>query len=63
MTFRSILDPKFQYRNAASTDVARTFERVKREQRQAQASRAPQDPGCKVIGSIGRSRGRIQSSA
>jgi hypothetical protein len=52
MTFRSILDPKFQYRNSASTDLAKTFERLRREQRQAQAGQAAQ-ANAKVIGSIG----------
>jgi hypothetical protein len=33
MSFKSILDPQFKYRNAASTDVRKTFERIRREQR------------------------------
>jgi hypothetical protein len=33
MGFKSILDPDFKYRNAASTDVRKTFERIRREQR------------------------------
>lgn len=33
MKFKSILDPEFKYRNAASTDVRKTFERIRREQR------------------------------
>jgi hypothetical protein len=33
MSFKSILDPEFKYRNAASTDVRKTFERIRREQR------------------------------
>jgi hypothetical protein len=32
MSFKSILDPEFKYRNAASTDVRKTFERIRREQ-------------------------------
>ena len=32
MSFKSILDPQFKYRNAASTDVRKTFERIRREQ-------------------------------
>jgi hypothetical protein len=30
--FKSLLDPNFRYRNAASTDVRKTFERVRQEQ-------------------------------
>ena len=33
MTFKSLLDPDFQYRSAANTDVRETFERVRREER------------------------------
>lgn len=33
MGFKSILDPSFRYRDAASTDVRKTFERIKRQQR------------------------------
>jgi len=32
MPGKSLLDPTFKYRNAASTDVRLTFERVRREQ-------------------------------
>ena len=31
--FKSLLDPDFKYRNSASTDIRKTFERVRREQR------------------------------
>ncbi len=31
MAFRSLLDPDFKYRSAATTDVRETFERVRRE--------------------------------
>jgi hypothetical protein len=37
MRSKSLLDPKFKYRSAANTDVRKTFERVKREQRKAQS--------------------------
>ena len=33
MAFKSLLDPDFQYRSAANTDVRETFERIRREQR------------------------------
>lgn len=39
MGFKSILDPEFKYRNAASTDVRKTFERIRREQRLEQERR------------------------
>jgi len=39
MSFKSILDPEFKYRNAASTDVRKTFERIRREQRQEEERR------------------------
>ena len=34
MAFKSLLDPSFTYRNAASTDVRLTFDRIRREQRE-----------------------------
>jgi hypothetical protein len=34
MAFKSLLDPSFTYRNAASTDVRLTFERIRRELRE-----------------------------
>jgi hypothetical protein len=42
MAFKSLLDPSFNYRNSASTDVRLTFERIRREQREKrrQAERA-----------------------
>ena len=39
MKFKSILDPEFKYRNAASTDVRKTFERIRKEQRLEQERR------------------------
>ena len=39
MSFKSILDPEFKYRNAASTDVRKTFERIRKEQRLEQDRR------------------------
>ena len=39
MSFKSILDPEFKYRNAASTDVRKTFERIRRERRLEQERR------------------------
>jgi hypothetical protein len=40
MAFKSLLDPSFTYRNAASTDVRLTFDRIRREQRQHLRQRA-----------------------
>jgi len=39
MAFKSLLDPDFQYRSAANTDVRETFERIRREQRLKQEQR------------------------
>jgi hypothetical protein len=54
MSFKSILDPQFKYRNAASTDVRKTFERIRREQRLEQERRhsAADYGGAKVIARI-----------
>ena len=58
MAFRSILDKDFKYRNASSTDVRRTFERVRRELRlQEQRAQGSYDRhSAKVVATIGRSR-------
>ena len=54
MSFKSILDPEFKYRNAAATDVRKTFERIRREQRLEQERRrgAQEFGGAKVIARI-----------
>jgi hypothetical protein len=36
MAFKSVFNPDFKYRSANATDVRRTFERIRREQRKAQ---------------------------
>lgn len=36
---KSILDPSFRYTNAASTDLRKTFARIRREQAAAKAVR------------------------
>jgi len=52
MSFKSILDPEFKYRNAASTDVRKTFERI-RKQRVEQERRVANDYGSsKVVARI-----------
>ena len=59
MSFKSILDPKFQYTNAASTDITQTFKRIRGELRQ-QSQRAS-GLTSKVVGSIGKGARGIQS--
>ena len=52
MSFKSILDPEFKYRNAASTDVRKTFERIRKE-RVEQERRVAHDYGSsKVVARI-----------
>ena len=52
MGFKSILDPEFKYRNAASTDVRKTFERIRKE-RVEQDRRVANDFGSsKVVARI-----------
>jgi hypothetical protein len=45
MSFKSILDPEFKYRNAASTDLRKTFERIRKEQRVDQERSVANDYG------------------
>jgi hypothetical protein len=54
MSFKSILDADFKYRNAASTDVRKTFERIRREQRLEEERRlsAPGFGSAKVVARI-----------
>jgi len=59
MSFKSILDPKFQYTNAASTDITQTFKRIRGELRQ-QSQRAGSLTS-KVVGSIGKDARGIRS--
>lgn len=59
MAFKSILDRKFQYTNAASTDITQTFKRVRGELRQ-QSQRAG-TLTAKVVGSIGKGTAGIRS--
>jgi hypothetical protein len=44
MAFKSLLDPSFTYRNAASTDVRLTFDRIRREQRERRRQAELQEP-------------------
>jgi hypothetical protein len=62
MAFKSILDPSFKYRNSASTDVRKTFERIRREQRlNSQGARSGEEEhNTKVVATIGRGP-RIQT--
>jgi len=48
MAFKSVLESKFKYRNAVSTDVRKTFERARREQQLAKQRRAGQQANAKT---------------
>jgi hypothetical protein len=52
MSFKSVLDPTFTYRNAANTDVRLTFERVRREQEEEAQRERLRDAG-KVVAILG----------
>jgi hypothetical protein len=56
VAFKSILDPNFKYRNSASTDVRKTFERIRREQRVTDqpASVSENEHHAKVVATIGQ---------
>ena len=49
----SILSPDFKYVPAVSTDVARTFARIRRERRQRAEQQCPSDAADVVIGVAG----------
>jgi hypothetical protein len=52
MALKSIFDSDFKYRNADSTDVRLTFERIRREQRRAQRQVHQEEASAKVAGRI-----------
>jgi hypothetical protein len=52
MGFKSVLDPTFNYRNSANTDVRLTFERIRREQ-QEEAQRERARESAKVVAILG----------
>jgi hypothetical protein len=56
MKHKSILDPNFKYRNSLSTDVRKTFERIRREQRLVQQPAPSKEPEnrAKVVATIGQ---------
>ena len=50
MAFKSLLDPSFTYRNAASTDVRLTFDRIRREQREREKRRQAEQQQAERMG-------------
>lgn len=51
----NILDPRFRYVNAASTDLRKTFARLRREARVAQGATEAEKPRANVL-TLPRSR-------
>jgi hypothetical protein len=49
MAFKSVLDPQFKYRNAVSTDLRKTFERIRREQELQRERAAEKQADAKVV--------------
>jgi len=50
---KSILDPSFRYVSSHSTDLRKTFARIKREMRKTDESPEPRDPPLKLVPSPG----------
>jgi hypothetical protein len=49
---KSILDPTFEYVKAQDTDIRKTFERIRREQAQAQPRWVPAEPTKKLVATV-----------
>ena len=49
MAFKSILDRQFKYHNAVSTDIRKTFERIRREQQLEREHRDQKQPSGKLV--------------
>jgi hypothetical protein len=49
MAFKSVLDPAFKYRTALSTDIRKTFDRIRREQLDQQKAWHGQERRLKVV--------------
>jgi hypothetical protein len=49
MAFKSVFDPAFKYRTAVSTDIRKTFERIRREQQSNQQQPQREERRLKVV--------------
>jgi len=56
LTARCLADPKFRYYDSVSTDIRRTFARVRREQRERDAAAPPVPPKHGTVITVDRAR-------
>jgi hypothetical protein len=45
---KTVFDPSFRYKRSSETDIRKTFERIRREQQQAERRRQEQAADCDV---------------